>query len=131
MKMEIINPPGWAAPRGYNNGIVVEGRKMLFVAGQIGWDGQQRMVSDNFAGQFAQAMENIVSIVRHAGGDVTNIVRLLICVTDKKEYLAQVHNVGTAYRQIMGKHFPTMTLVEVKSLLEDNAKVEIEAIAVL
>jgi enamine deaminase RidA (YjgF/YER057c/UK114 family) len=129
--MEIINPPGWALPRGYNNGIVVEGGKMLFIAGQIGWDGQQRMVSDNFAGQFAQALENIASIVRHAGGDVTNIVRLLICVTDKKEYLAQIQDVGTAYRQIMGKHFPTMTMVEVKSLLEDNAKVEIEAIAVI
>lgn len=129
--MEIINPAGWAAPRGYNNGILVEGGKLLFVAGQIGWDAQQRMVSDNFAGQFAQALENIISIVRQAGGEPANIVRLLICVTDKKEYTSHIHDIGTAYRQIMGKHFPAITLVEVKSLLEDSAKVEIEAIAVV
>lgn len=129
--MEIINPEGWAAPRGYNNGILTGGGKLLFIAGQIGWDAQQRMVSDDFAGQFTQALENIVSIVRKAGGEAANITRLLICVTDKKEYLAQIQNIGSAYRQIMGKHFPAMTLVEVKSLLEDNAKVEIEAMAVL
>lgn len=129
--MEIINPPELGQPKGYNNGIVADGGKLLFIAGQIGWDSQQKIVSDDFAEQFAQALANILTIVRKAGGDAANITRLLIFVTDKSEYLAQVKDVGAAYRRIMGKHFPVMTLVEVKSLLEDSAKVEIEAMAVL
>ncbi len=129
--MEIINPPELGQPKGYNNGIIADGGKLLFIAGQIGWDSKQKIVSDDFAEQFAQALSNILTIVRKAGGDAANITRLLIFVTDKSEYLAQVKDVGAAYRRIMGKHFPVMTLVEVKSLLEDSAKVEIEAMAVL
>jgi enamine deaminase RidA (YjgF/YER057c/UK114 family) len=129
--MEIINPSELGQPRGYSNGIVTEGGRVLFVAGQIGWDGQQRIVSDDFAEQFAQALANILTVVRAAGGDATSVSRLLIFVTDKTEYLAKVKDVGAAYRRLMGKHFPAMTLVEVKSLLEDSAKVEIEAIAVI
>lgn len=129
--MEIINPPELGQPKGYNNGIIADGQKLLFIAGQVGWDSQQRIVSDDFAEQFAQALANILIVVRKAGGDAANITRLLIFVTDKREYLARVKDVGAAYRQIMGRHFPVMTLVEVKSLLEDSAKVEIEAMAVL
>jgi enamine deaminase RidA (YjgF/YER057c/UK114 family) len=128
--MEIINPPELGQPKGYNNGIIADGR-LLFVAGQVGWDSEQKIISDRFTEQFAQALANILAVVRKAGGDASNIARLLIFVTDKSEYLAEVKEVGAAYRQILGRHFPAMTLVEVKSLLEDRAKVEIEAIAVL
>ena len=131
MKTTIINPAALGAPKGYNNGMLVEGRSLLFVAGQVGWDREQRIVSENFEDQFAQALENVLAVVREAGGGPQNIVRLLIFVTDKKEYLSQVKAVGGVYRQLMGKHFPAMTLVEISSLLEDGAKVEIEATAVI
>jgi enamine deaminase RidA (YjgF/YER057c/UK114 family) len=128
--VEIINPQELGQPRGYSNGILAEGR-LLFIAGQVGWNSSQQMVSDDFTEQFAQALENILTVVDRAGGEATNIVRLLIFVTDKQEYLSKVKDVGAAYRRLMGRHFPAMTLVEVKSLLEDSAKVEIEAMAVL
>src|SRR5215813_2384073 len=131
MKIEIINPDSLASPRGYSNGIAAEGGKLLFVAGQIGWDRESRIVSDDFADQFAQALENVLSVVREAGGGPENIGRLLIFVTNKEEYTSQLRAVGVAYRQLMGKHFPAMTLVEVSSLLERLAKVEIEALAVI
>ena len=131
MKMTIINPPGLGQPRGYNNGLLFEGGSLLFVAGQVGWDRQQRIVSDDFAEQFAQALENVLGVVREAGGGPNNVARLLILVTDKEEYTTRLKDVGTAYRQLMGKHFPAMTLVEVSALVEDLAKVEIEAIAVI
>lgn len=131
MSMTVINPEALADPSGYNNGVLFEGGKLLFVAGQIGWDRAGRIVSDDFPEQFAQALSNVLSVVRAAGGSPTSIARLLILVTDKKEYSRRVKDVGVAYRQLMGKHFPAMTLVEVKALLEDLAKVEIEAIAVV
>jgi enamine deaminase RidA (YjgF/YER057c/UK114 family) len=131
MKMTIINPEALGAPRGYSNGVLFEGGSLLFVAGQIGWDRESRIVSDDFADQFAQALENVLSVVREAGGGPENIGRLLIFVTDKEEYTSQLRAVGVAYRQLMGKHFPAMTLVEVNSLLERLAKVEIEALAVI
>jgi enamine deaminase RidA (YjgF/YER057c/UK114 family) len=131
MKTTIVNPPGLGQPRGYNNGLLFEGGSILFVAGQVGWDSQQRIVSDDFAEQFAQALENVLTVVRGAGGAPNNIARLLILVTDKKEYATRLKDVGAAYRQLMGKHFPAMTLVEVSALLEDLAKVEIEAVAVI
>jgi len=111
--------------------MLFEGGSILFVAGQVGWDRQQRIVSDDFAEQFAQALENVLAVVREAGGAADNIARLLILVTDKEEYTTRLKDVGAAYRQLMGKHFPTMTLVEVSALVEDLAKVEIEAIAVI
>ncbi|HXG65991.1 MAG TPA: RidA family protein [Blastocatellia bacterium] len=129
--MSVINPAALAEPRGYNNGVLVTGGSLLFVAGQIGWDRQGRMVSDDFVEQFAQALENVLAVVREAGGDATSITRLLIFVTDKKEYISQLKAIGSVYRQLMGKHFPAMSLVEVKALVEDLAKVEIEAIAVV
>jgi enamine deaminase RidA (YjgF/YER057c/UK114 family) len=131
MKMTTINPASLGQPKGYSNGILAEGGSLLFVAGQIGWDNLQRIVSDDFVDQFAQALENVLVVVREAGGDATNIARLLIFVTDKKEYTANLKQVGAVYRQMMGNHYPAMALVEINSLVEDLAKVEIEAIAVI
>ena len=129
--MTIINPEALGQPRGYSNGILFEGGSVLFIAGQIGWDRDSRIVSDDFADQFAQALGNVLAVVREAGGQPENIGRLLIFVTDKGEYNAQLRAIGSAYRQLMGKHYPAMTLVEVSSLLEPLAKVEIEALAVI
>ncbi|MFY9611665.1 MAG: RidA family protein [Blastocatellia bacterium] len=131
MSMTVINPEALAEPSGYNNGVLFEGGKLLFVAGQVGWDRGGRIVSDDFPEQFAQALANVLAVVRAAGGSPASIARLLILVTDKKEYSARLKDVGVAYRHLMGKHFPAMTLVEVSALLEDLAKVEIEAIAVV
>ena len=118
-------------PSGYSNGLLFEGGSLLFIAGQVGWDRDHIFVSDDFAAQFAQALENVLAVVHAAGGVPENIARLAIYVTDKKEYLSRLRDVGSAYRQLMGKHFPAMTLVEVSGLLEGLAKVEIEATAVL
>ena len=131
MNVTIINPESLGSPRGYSNGVLMEGGKLLFIAGQIGWNREQVLVSDGFAEQFAQALENVLAVVKTGGGEATNIARLLIFVTDKKEYLSELQSVGVAYRQLMGKHYPAMSLVEVSSLLEERAKVEIEAIAVI
>src|SRR5215510_7686950 len=131
MKMTVINPEALGQPSGYSNGLLFEGGSLLFVAGQVGWDRQQRIVSDDFAEQFAQALENVLAVVREAGGGPNNVARLLILVTDKQEYTSRLKDIGTAYRQLMGKHFPAMTLVEVSALVEDLAKVEIEAIAII
>lgn len=131
MRMTIISPDALGQPSGYSNGILFEGGSLLFIAGQVGWDRDRRIVSDDFAEQFAQALENVLAVVREAGGEPANIARLLIFVTDKEEYKSHLRDVGSAYRQLMGNHFPAMALVEVSSLLEDLAKVEIEAMAVL
>jgi enamine deaminase RidA (YjgF/YER057c/UK114 family) len=131
IKMTIINPESMGMPSGYSNGVLVEGGKLLFVAGQIGWDHAQRIISDDFIDQFALALENVLTIVRAAGGDAPNIARMLIFVTDKKEYTANLKQLGAVYRQLMGKHFPATALIEVNGLVEDLAKVEIEAIAMI
>jgi len=131
MKTTIINPDALAQPRGYSNGMLFEGGSLLFIAGQVGWDRDSRIVSDDFAEQFAQALENVLAVVRQAGGGPESVGRLLIFVTDKDEYSSRLRDIGAAYRQLMGKHFPAMTLVEVSSLLEHLAKVEIEALAVI
>ena len=131
MKMTIINPEALGQPRGYSNGVLFGGGSLLFIAGQIGWDRESRIVSDDFAEQFSQALENVLAVVRQAGGGPESIGRLLIFVTDKDEYASRLRDIGAAYRQLMGKHFPAMTLVEVSSLLEHLAKVEIEALAVI
>jgi len=129
MPLEVVTPPALASPRGYSHGL--KGGELLFVAGQIGWDAQQRVVSSDFVAQFAQALDNVLAVVRAAGGVPETIARLTIYVTDKHEYRARARDVGTAYRERMGRHYPAMTLVEVRALLEDAAKVEIEATAVL
>ena len=131
MKMTVINPGSLGQPSGYSNGVLFEGGSLLFIAGQIGWDYDQRIVSDDFAEQFGQALANVLAVVREAGGGPQNIARLLIFVTDKDEYASERRGVGVVYRQLMDSHFPSMTLVEVSSLLEPLAKVEIEAMAVI
>jgi len=125
-----VHPEGWKPARGYANGIVAEGR-MLFVGGQIGWTAAQVFERHDFIGQMQQALRNIAEVVAEAGGTVENITRLTWYVTDKAEYLAHQKEVGAAYRAVMGYHFPAMTMVVVSELVEDDAKVEIEATAVL
>ena len=127
-----INPESLGVPRGYSNGILADGGgKMLFVAGQIGWNERQALVSSDFVKQFDQALANVITVVTAAGGTRDQLARLVIYVTNKNEYNGRLREVGERYRARMGKHFPAMALVEVKSLLDDAAKVEIEAIAVL
>jgi enamine deaminase RidA (YjgF/YER057c/UK114 family) len=130
--MKFINPESLGRPRGYANGVLAEaGGRLLFVAGQIAWDENQRLVGEDFVEQFARALENVVTVVRAAGGEPGQIARLTVYVTDKREYSARAGEIGARWRALMGRHFPAMALVEVKSLLEDGAKVEIEATAVI
>lgn len=130
--MEFINPEMLGAPRGYSNGVLAPaGGRLLFVAGQIGWDGRQRLVSEDFVEQFDRALANLITVVIEAGGRPENIARLVVYVTDKREYKARTREVGERWRALMGRHFPAMALVEVKGLLEDAAKVEIEGVAVI
>ncbi|HEU4597244.1 MAG TPA: RidA family protein [Pyrinomonadaceae bacterium] len=130
--MEFINPEVLGSPRGYSNGVLAPaGGRLLFVAGQIGWNGRQQLVSDDFVEQFDRALANLITVVIEAGGGPENIARLVIYVTDKREYRARTREIGLRWRALMGRHFPAMALVEVKGLLEDAAKVEIEGIAVL
>ncbi len=132
MSFEIVNPESWAAPKGYANGIVAPaGGRTIFIAGQVGWDADQKLVGDDFLSQFRQALENVVAVLRAAGGDPEHLARLTIYVTDKREYLEALREIGQAWRDVMGKHFPAMALVEVKALLEPGAKVEIEGTGVL
>jgi enamine deaminase RidA (YjgF/YER057c/UK114 family) len=132
MKATTINPESLGAPKGYSNGILFEpGGKMLFIAGQVAWDQNQKIVSNDFSAQFDQALGNLMSVVTAAGGTAQNVARLIIYVTTKSEYVASLKSVGERYRERMGKHFPAMVLVEVKSLLDDAAKVEIEGIAII
>ena len=128
--MEVILPPGWARPRGYANGVSASGR-MLFIAGMIGWDAQGVFHSDDFATQARQALANVAEVLREAGGKPENIVRMTWYVTDKREYLAAGKEIGRAFREIIGSYNAAMTAVEVKALIEDRAKVEIEATAVI
>ena len=128
--MQFINPPGLPPPRGYSNGVVAEGR-VLFVAGQIGWTGQATLVSDRFADQFDQALANVLTVVKTAGGAPESVSRLTIFVTDKAQYVSSKDEIGQRYRARMGRHYPAMSLVEVKGLLEPGALVEIEATAVI
>jgi len=126
----IIQPDGWRPAKGYANGVLAEGAR-LYVGGQIGWNKNQAFESHDFIGQMEQALRNILEVVESAGGTATDIVRLTWYVTDKKDYLAKQREVGEAYRRVMGKHFPAMTMIVVNGLVEDEALVEIEATAVL
>jgi len=126
----VILPAGWPRPKGYANGVTVHGR-MVFVAGMIGWDAQGVFHSDDFSAQARQALENILAVLREAGAKPEHIVRMTWYVTDKREYLAAGREVGRAYRELIGAYNAAMTAVEVKALLEDRAKVEIEATAVV
>jgi len=128
--MEILQPPDWARPRGYSNGIAASG-KMVFVSGMIGWDAQCEFHTDDFAGQTAQALRNVVAVLAQAGAKPEHIVRMTWYVTDKKEYVGAYKAIGAAYREIIGAHYPAMTAVQVAGLVEDRAKVEIEVTAVI
>jgi enamine deaminase RidA (YjgF/YER057c/UK114 family) len=127
---EAIQPPGWPRPRGYANGMRARG-EFLAVAGQIGWDEHERLVSDAFAPQFRQALHNVFTVVQTAGGRPQDIVSVTVYVVDTKEYVAALAEVGAAWRDILGRHYPAMALVQVAALLEPRARVEIQALAVL
>ena len=128
--MQILQPPSWARAKGFSNGIAASGR-LVFIAGQIGWTGQAKWEARDFASQFKQAVKNILDVLAEAGGKPEHIVRLTWYVTDKQAYVSRLADVGAAYRRVIGKHFPAMTLVQVVALVEDRAKVEIEATAVV
>jgi len=128
--MQVLQPPGWARARGFSNGIVAQGR-LVFIAGQVGWDAQQQWRERGFAGQFRQAVKNILEVLAQAGGEPQHLVRLTWYVLDKQEYLDSLKGVGEAYRELMGRHYPTMAVVQVSGLVEPEARLEIEATAVV
>ena len=128
--MQILQPAAWARPRGYANGVAAEGR-LVFIAGQIGWNAEQRFEHTDLAGQARQALQNVVDVLAEAGGQPEHITRLTWYLLDKRDYIAQAGPLGTAYRAVIGRHFPAMTAVQVSALIEDAALVEIEATAVI
>jgi enamine deaminase RidA (YjgF/YER057c/UK114 family) len=128
--MRVLQPEGWPRPRGFANGVLAEGR-MVFVAGMIGWDAAGELAGDDLPSQVRQALANVLAVLAEAGAGADNVVRLTWYVTDRREYLAQQREIGAAYREVMGRHFPAMAVVEVSGLVEERAKVEIEATAVL
>ncbi len=130
MSTVVIQPDGWAKAKGYANGVLTEDG-LLFIGGQIGWNADQVFESHDFIGQMEQTLRNIVAVVEHAGGSVTDITRLTWFVIDKKEYAARQKEVGEVYRRVLDRHFPAMTMVVVAGLIEDDALIEIEATAVL
>lgn len=127
---DVVNPPGWPRPSGYANGVVAEGR-YLAISGQIGWNERNELVDDDFLAQARQALTNVVAILRAAGAASEHLVRLTWYITDKAEYRENLEGLGAAYREIIGAHYPAMALVQVAALLEEGAKVEIEATAVI
>ena len=130
MAHTFLNPRGWKPAKGFSNAVAAQGRT-IFLAGQVGWNAEQRFESSDFVGQARQALANIVTLVAEAGGQPEHITRLTWFVLDKQEYLSHLRELGEAYRAIMGKHFPAMTLVQVGALVEDEARLEIEATAVV
>ena len=129
-EFEILQPATWAKPQGYANGIAAEGRQ-VFIAGQIGWNERAQLVGDDFVAQVKQALTNVVAILAEAGGEPRHLTRLTWYVTDKAAYIARRKEIGEAYRSVVGRYFPTMTLIVVAGLLEEGAKVEIEGTAVI
>ena len=129
-ELRAVNPPGWVRPKGYSNGIVARGTQ-VFVAGQVGWDGQERFASDDFVDQLRQALKNTVDILAAAGGRPEHIARMVWYVLDKQEYTARAAEAGAVWREIIGRHYPAITLVEVGGLVADRARLEIESMAVI
>ena len=130
--MRVINPEELGAPKGYSHGVLAPpGSRLLFVAVQVGWDRAQRIVSPDFTAQFERALDNVLAVVRAAGGRTEHVVRMNLYVRDKTSYMASLKTIGAAWRSRMGHHYPAMTLVEVSALLEEGALVEIEATAAL
>jgi enamine deaminase RidA (YjgF/YER057c/UK114 family) len=130
MSHQVLQPPNWARPRGYANGVTATGRQ-VFIAGQIGWDDQCRFVSDRFGDQVRQALANVVTVLAEAGGAPEHLVRLTWYITSRDEYHTELATVGAAYRDVIGRHFPAMSVIQVVGLVEPRAKVEIEATAVI
>lgn len=130
MRIQILQPPGWARARGFSNGIAASGQ-LVFIAGQIGWTADGRWEARDFAGQFRQTLKNILAVLSEAKGGPEHIVRLTWYVLDKQEYLNSLKAVGEAYRELMGRHYPTMAVVQVGGLVEPEARLEIEATAVI
>jgi enamine deaminase RidA (YjgF/YER057c/UK114 family) len=130
MTARVLQPPGWAPPKGYANGVAARGTT-VFVGGQVGWNAQQQFETDDFVGQARQALANVVAVLREAGAGPEHVTRMTWYVVDKREYAANARALGAAYREIMGRHFPAMTAVAVAALIEDRARVEIEATAVI
>ncbi|HKQ12578.1 MAG TPA: RidA family protein [Steroidobacteraceae bacterium] len=130
MSSEFLHPPGWTAPKGYSNGVSTRGRQ-IYLAGQIGWNESQQLVSTRFAVQVRQALQNIVVLLAQAGGRPEHLVRLTWFVTNLDEYRAEQKELGAAYRDVIGRHYPPMSVVQVVALVEPGAKVEIEATAVV
>ena len=128
--MQILQPPGWAKPRGFSNGISASGR-LVFIAGQIGWTRESKWESKDFAGQFRQTLKNTLAVLAEAGGRPEHIVRMTWYIVDKQEYLGAVREVGAAYRELIGKHYPAMAVVQVGGLIENEARLEIETTAVV
>ncbi len=128
--LRILQPPGWARAKGFSNGIAARGT-LVFIAGQIGWTPECKWEARDFAGQFRQALLNVIAVLKQAQGKPEHIVRLTWYVLDKKEYLAALKDVGAAYRELMGRHYPAMAVVQVSGLVEDEARLEIEATAVV
>jgi enamine deaminase RidA (YjgF/YER057c/UK114 family) len=128
--MKQLNPRGWNRPKGYSNGIAAEGR-FVFVAGMVGWNGQEKFESNDFVDQFRKALENTVAVLNEGGAAPEHICRMTMYFTDKQEYLSRLSEVGQAYRDVIGKNFPTMAAVQVVALMEDEAKVEIETTAIV
>ena len=128
--MQLLQPPGWAAPKGYANGIAAKGT-LIFVGGQIGWNGDQQFESDDFIVQTKQALQNVHAVLACAGAGPEHMVRMTWYITDRDEYNARLRELGGVYRDVMGKNFPAMTCVEVSRLVEARAKVEVEVTAVL
>jgi len=128
--LQVLQPPGWPRPRGYSNGMAASGRQ-VFIAGQVGWDTQGRFLSTGLAAQVRQALANVCAVLAQAGGAPEHVVRLTWYLTSRADYYAELAEIGAAYRDVMGKHFPTMSVVQVVALMEADAKVEIEATAVI
>jgi len=126
----VVEIPGWPRPRGYSNGVVAEGR-FVFVAGQIGWNEREQIVSDDLVEQARQALKNTVAVLAAGGARPEHVVRMTWYLTDKREYLKRAKEFGAVYREFMGKHFPAMAMVQVSALMEDRAKVEVETTAVI
>jgi enamine deaminase RidA (YjgF/YER057c/UK114 family) len=129
--MKVLQPPAWARPRGFANGIAVKGGTTVYIAGQVGYTGQGEWRARDFAGQFRQALANILEVLAQAGGRPEHLVRLTWYVLDKQEYLGALQEVGAAYRELMGRHYPVMAVLQVSGLVEDAARLEIEATAVI
>jgi enamine deaminase RidA (YjgF/YER057c/UK114 family) len=128
--MRILNPPGWPRPRGYSNGVAASG-ELIFIAGQVGWNEEERFETPDFAGQARQALKNVVAVLAEAGGRPEHLVHLTWFIADKAEYLGAGKALGQAYREVIGRHYPAMSVIEVKGFIENGARLEIEATAVI